>query len=58
MGSLRVPTPAGFTSIATVIDGVGEGVLGHIHLGLVLGFDPVAGTGLGELELELGLGHY
>ena len=35
---------------------VGEGVLGHIHQGLVLRRDPVDWPRLGELELELGLG--
>jgi hypothetical protein len=57
MGSATVPTPAGFTALAVSTDGVSEGVLRHIHRGLVLGLDPVDGPGLGELALGLGLGH-
>ena len=38
-------------------DRVDEGAIRHLHQGLTLGLSPVNGHGLGELELELVLGH-
>mmetsp|Transcript_22654 Transcript_22654/g.65223 ORF Transcript_22654/g.65223 Transcript_22654/m.65223 type:complete len:554 (+) Transcript_22654:1069-2730(+) len=39
-----------------VVDGVGEGALGHLHESLTLGLDTLDGTRLGEPELHLRLG--